>query len=221
MPVYFGDTLVSGLFINQIDAAVVINGANVLPGISKISFIGQASAASNTVTLPTHQTGDLILVSVYRGADPVLPVVPSGYTTISSGGVTNNAHSCGYKIATSSSETSGTWTNGELITVQIYRGASGCGAFSVGSGNGDLTYPAFNLNDLSGKSWVSCLAGIRSAVTALESPPTGTTLRSNLVGTWEIASFDTNGGVSTWPLRTVPAVTAVRYRTVVVEILSN
>jgi hypothetical protein len=87
------------------------------------SFVGSATAEANSITLPTHQAGDLIIVPALN-ASGANPTVPSGWFPIvansSSVGVTRGCV-VGVKVAASSSETSGTWTNATLISAFVYR----------------------------------------------------------------------------------------------------
>lgn len=92
---------------------------------SGISYVGGQTASATTLTVPTHQTGDLILFYAYRDGSLTPPTVPSGYTSITSvtrnSAYGNQSMVAGYKIAASSSETSGTWTNASILLCQVYR----------------------------------------------------------------------------------------------------
>ena len=70
----------------------------------------------------------MILIFADRGGTATAPALPSGYVTIltktSSGGTPEGAR-LGYKIATGTSDTSGTWTNANEICCHVYRASSG------------------------------------------------------------------------------------------------
>ena len=74
---------------------------------SAIKYIGSATAAATTVTLPAHQAGDLILVFAFRDSgSSTAPSLPSGYTskaTADSRDFDFAVMRLGYKIAASGS----------------------------------------------------------------------------------------------------------------------
>lgn len=165
-----------------------------------ISFIDQASAASNTVTLPTTVTvGDFILIFAYANS-AVSPTLPAGYTSISSQFANSNGFRSGYKFA-AGGDSSGTWTNATEIISVIYRGVRGIGTGAGSSTNAASTSAAFvgigTFTDTSGKSWAVSYGG--SAQSTSMSTPTGGTLRSTGTGSGQMAIvFDSNAGVSVW-----------------------
>jgi hypothetical protein len=91
-----------------------------------ISFIGSASAEATSITLPAHQAGDLIILAVGKAASASWSV-PAGWTQVMN---RTNATAparglrVSYKIAASASETSGTWSDAELIAAAVYRDTS-------------------------------------------------------------------------------------------------
>ena len=103
-----------------------------------------AEAAS--VTIPSHQVGDLIIVWAWIES-ATNPTIPAGWTTITN---TTDGTTCsismGWKIATSSSETSGTWTNATSTGAAVYRGAASVSAnFSTGTTGATQTWNAVTL----------------------------------------------------------------------------
>lgn len=85
-----------------------------------ITFVSSASAASNTVTMPSHQAGDMIVIQTFNKSSVTIPTAVSGYKSYTSTG-TASAVRYSYKIAASGSETVGTWTDATAITVSVYR----------------------------------------------------------------------------------------------------
>lgn len=88
-----------------------------------ISLVGSAEANSDSIAIPAHQINDLILIYGYNDAQTTAVTIPSGFTNISgvvmgSFGYTRVA----FKLATSTSETSGTWTNADHLIVLVFRG---------------------------------------------------------------------------------------------------
>jgi hypothetical protein len=86
-----------------------------------ITYVGAASAASNTVNLPTFTEGNIAFVIAYRTSSATIPTVPAGWTKLidntfasAQGAVT------GYRVLNSSDTTIGTWTNAEYVGVTVY-----------------------------------------------------------------------------------------------------
>lgn len=190
-----------------------------------ISYVSGDATNSDSITLPAHQTDDLILIFAYnQGA--TIPSIPAGYTNVNT--LSNNGGlRLGYKIATSASETSGTWTNAEAVNVQVYR--SNAGTLSIGSGsatNADfstsVTYQAITLDDTSGSSWVAPFMGHQRNDTS-GTPPTGTVSRTSVnVTALDTHGFDTNGGVTSWTQQVVSETPAAGFWvSVVAEIVET
>ena len=85
-----------------------------------ISVQSSASAASTSLTLPSHQAGDLLVMMVARTTQGSI-TVPSGWRRFGgrSGGFGHNMLTA--KRAASGSETSGTWTNAEGLICAVLR----------------------------------------------------------------------------------------------------
>lgn len=81
-------------------------------------------ALADTLTMPTHATGDLLLACAANDNSTTQPTTPAGW--ISVGGVGNNSIglSFGYKYAQSNAETFGTWTNADHVSVTCWYGSS-------------------------------------------------------------------------------------------------
>lgn len=191
-----------------------------------ISFVGAASAAATSLTLPTHQAGDLLLLWAYRNGSTTAPTLPSGWISINTSGNNNNSSRLAYRIATGAGTASGTWTDATHISATVYRAGTGninIGADATTGGNGStLTYSALTLQDTSGSSWVAGFGGHRQA-TNVETAPTGMTNRTSTATTGgESAAHDTDGGVASWSSQTVsvsPSSGGTQgWRTAVVEI---
>ena len=191
-----------------------------------ITFISEASG-EKTATMPAHQAGDFIFVWAYRDNSVTPPVAPSGEGWINlhnSTGSNTNSGLLAYKVATSSSETVGTFLVATTVNIVVYR-PSAYVALSIGSmatqgGTGSVVYPAINLQNKDNTSWVLAFAGHRSTNTTLQTPPPGMVLRANTVdASDETAVFDTDGAVNSWTSKTV-AMTgdSSGWRTVVMEL---
>lgn len=175
-----------------------------------IERIGSSSAEATTVTIPAgHQRGDLLLIFAYRDGSSTAPSVGSGFSSVVGSGTSTNAYHLGAKIATSSSETSGTWTNATELVCVVYRNVDSLTPITNGSGNlsnGSNTNCIFPIKDIKEhESWVVGFGGAVNTDATFSTPPTGMSLVQNQVGTNALAAaFDTNGRRSSpWPSTTL------------------
>lgn len=170
-----------------------------------ISRVGSVAATATSVTLPAHQAGDLIIAFAYRDGLTTAPDLPSGWTNITTNGSNSNSFRMAYKLAASSSETATGFTNASKLICIVYRGVdqttpigvTGAASSAVGT---TISYNGATLQVANGTSWVVAFAGHRSGNTSLETAaPTSTTFVVGVQNiSHEAASFDTNGGVSSY-----------------------
>lgn len=194
------------------------SGGNGGSGYQGITYIGAASAAATSVTLPTHQKGDLILIMAFKDDSITLPTVPAAGWMVLGTAAEANATSAilAYKVASNSSEVSGTWVGATEVVVDVYRGHAGIGVWLGNTGNSNqINYPALSLSVTDGSSWVAALAGHRTA-TNVEQAPSGMVNRT-FAGS-ESAGHDTNGGLSSWSSADVSVNASSRWYSWVVEI---
>jgi len=99
-----------------------------------ISVEASASAASDSLTLPSHQAGDLLVMLAARATQATI-TTPSGWRRFGgrSGGHGHNSLSA--KRAESSSETSGTWTGAEGLICAVLRDSD---SYAVEMGPGGM-----------------------------------------------------------------------------------
>jgi hypothetical protein len=99
-----------------------------------ISVEASASAASDSLTLPTHQAGDLLVMLAARTTQATI-THPSGWRRFGgrSGGFGHNSLSA--KRAASSSETSGTWTGADGLICAVLRDSD---SYAVEMGPGGM-----------------------------------------------------------------------------------
>lgn len=193
-----------------------------------ISFISAGGAQAATITIPAgHATGDLLIMFAFRDGSTTAPSIPAGWTQIGLNTGTSVSSTTAYRVATSSSETSGTWTNANAIVCHVYRGQLATGTPVVNSGAQAGTGTSVNYSGIitmtgPGTSWVALFAGHSSIDTSLETPKSGTVNRSNNVGaTCEVAGHDTNGTVASFSFGSVTVGgTSGNYITKTVEILA-
>ena len=149
------------------------------------THVGSAIADGASVTIPAHQAGDLLVIFANRFDSTTIPTLPSGWTSAATETGTSRAGRVGYRVATGSGTTSGTWTGAQTTLVWVLRDHGGIGAAAVGAAT---TLPALTLTGSS--SWVGAL---QSGSELLPAVPSGMTSRAN--GSYERVA-DTNGTVS-------------------------
>lgn len=170
----------------------------------EISFVGQA-VGTNSVTLPSFQSGDIAIAFAFRDGSTTNPTIPAGWTNITN---TADGTSCSASVAwrrlISTDTSTGTFTNASRMCVGVYRGCEpfvtpvGAGASSAGTTT-TTTFNTVSLQRTNGSSWVVGVIGHRSVDTNIEGAPTGMTNRANGVdATAEASLHDTNGGVASW-----------------------
>lgn len=195
-----------------------------------ITFVAATSASAGTLTLPTHQAGDLLLMAYYRHDSATPAAVPAGWYTKFQNGSSTNSIGIAWKVATSSAETSGTWTNATQLACASYRSDAGCyvlpgaGAQNNGAAAANINYASVGAATaattvnfaLNVDAWMVGVCGTRTD-DAGPTAPTGMTNRTSTLSTGELALHDSNGPDSTWGSTNV-ATTSVDYRTQVLEI---
>ena len=151
------------------------------------THVGSAIAVGASVTIPAHQAGDLLVIFAARFDWTTIPTLPSGWTSAATKTGTYRAGRVGWRVATGSGTTSGTWTGAQTTLVWVLRDHGGIGAAAVGAAT---TLPALTLTGSS--SWVGAL---QSGSELLPAVPSGMTSRAN--GSYDRVA-DTNGTVSSW-----------------------
>lgn len=165
--------------------------------------------------MPSHQAGDLLLIFAYRTGSTTAPTVPtgSGYASVNSGtggGGSNNSYAIGWKIATSSSDVSGTWTNATFLQCQVFRGQHatapiGASSITTGQSSGTtITLPALTLQRTDGTSFVAGFYGHRTNFTPPTSNTAALTYRSSTnSASGSVGQYSTNAAVSSYSSQTV------------------
>ena len=181
------------------------------------SFIDSAVAEATSLTMPTHQAGDMLVMyaGIVTGTGTI--TIPSGWRVVCFRAINNSMSSVvAVMTATSGAEVSGTWTSAELLACVVYRDSVNYlrvgGSNQGGSSGVTITYPALipygsstSSSSMRASSWVVGF-GLASVNTgSLETPPTDMVNRATLAGAsvGEIAIHDTVGDVSTWPATNV------------------
>jgi hypothetical protein len=172
-----------------------------------IAFISSA-AGITTATMPLHEAGDLIVALAFSdGQNPI--TLPTGNRWRAAKWRTGSSMTVllVYKIAASSSETVGTFTNATNFGVVVYRGTDqiaplgDISEFENASTTANVNFLGLTLQNATGSSWVGGFVGHRNADTNLENPPSGWSNRLNDVNATalsELACHDSNGGLTSW-----------------------
>jgi hypothetical protein len=203
-----------------------------------IAFQAANSAEATSVTIPTHQAGDLLLILTGSNIGST-PTIPSGWNSpIASADSVSPARRLlvGWKIATSASETSGTWTGTNLIMAAVYRDSANY--YALGGGNRtntrnstSIVYPPISAYSIAntptklhnatavvfGAIYIYENTGIGSAA------PSGMTNRAVYAGTSTgyLALHDTGNAVSSWNQTTVTAASSVNTVQISVEMMDT
>lgn len=176
-----------------------------------ISVIGTVTAATTSLTPTTHAIGDYIIIVAMRSA-ATAPTLPAGFTNITTGSGNSNSYRIGYKVATSTTDASGTWTNASLLICTVYRGVSGIGAVigATKAAATTATIGALTIMNPNSNSWVCAFAG-HAATSTQGTPLAGaTTVRGTITsGTYNAGLFDTNAGVNSFSATTSSNTTSV------------
>lgn len=164
-----------------------------------VSYIGYAGNTGTSVTIPTHQVGDWLLVFAYNDSSNTVPTLPSGWTSIIGSGANNNAVRLAFKVATATNDSSGTWTNAYSVECQVYRDAT-IGASAVGGGTTTtLQFPALTLQNTDSTSWVARFGGNVDNNSLSSGTLSGYTKRSSTDTGGYTVGFDSNGTLGSSP----------------------
>lgn len=152
-----------------------------------VQIRGSASAAAASVTIPTHQPGDTIVLFPFNNASVTLPTAPAAAGTVPAWSSITNApgNTCSaalfYFTATASNHTSGTWTNTTGMVAVVLRGSytltapygGSAIALSLASASQSVS-PAATLSKTDGSSALLYFYGHRT-LTSWSSAPAGCT----------------------------------------------
>ncbi len=170
-----------------------------------IEFVSSSSANANTLTMPTHQAGDVLAMVAFRFGNATPPTVPSGWFSRSDFGANNQSISWGFRVAQSASETSGTWTNASALACLVFRLSAGevvfpihqASATNAGSTTHTSNYTTFITSHQTG-SWYLYAAMTAATDSSVDTAPSGFTTRESRViaatGEWIVADTNSDPG---------------------------
>jgi surface protein len=170
-----------------------------------ITYIG-AAEGTTSATLPAHQAGDLILAFAFRSGSTAATTLPAGWTSIATVGANTTHGRLAFKIAQSSSETSGTWTDATRVIFQVYRNAEPANITGVGlrsTDTGSSTTVSYNaVNAWKDLAWTVAFMGHRSTDNSAGTP-TGLTARSSTNSSARMLGADSTNTSDVWATQTV------------------
>ena len=193
-----------------------------------ISRISSAAAASDSVTLGTHASGDMIFIWAWNDGSATIPSLPTGWLSIHTATAATGSYRLGYKLAASASETSGTWTNADGLIAVVYRSDAGIvvpaffAANTATSTSVGYSAIAAAANRENLDQWFLGVAAQRNDTNALETAPSGMTNITSQAGTgWKMAAHDTNADANSFTAANVSVTTSALWRTVVLQIFEQ
>lgn len=130
--------------------------------VGEITITGANSSATTSVTIPSHNIGDMLVIFAFKDSGLSAPTKPGAsgtvpaWVTIDDPGASNGcAGYTSYFIATATNTTSGTWTNATGMAAVVLSGVEqflpiGGHALSGGSATNSATAPAITMTTPSG-----------------------------------------------------------------------
>lgn len=193
-------------------------------------------AEATTITIPTHAKGNLIVIAAARGDSGTLATIPAGWLIANARSLNSPTKSCllAYKIAGSSAETSGTWTNAQLLACGVWsdttiHALNGPNNNANGAANNTVNYPIVNANSAviggiaqrmqQASGYLLGVAFSKQISSGIESPPSGMALVANGQGASanQIAVHETTASVSSWASINVNVASNIDWITLMIE----
>jgi hypothetical protein len=171
------------------------------------------------------------MIFIFAGRTSTTPAtVPSGWVQTGSTGANGASVTSGWKIAKSSSETSGTWTNASVLFCAVYRADTGILAFSTVAGGANTTGTSVQFNTITSglayrdgtlDNWYIGIAMQLNSTNSLETAPSGMTnvAVESSSGVWKAVLHDTNASqLSNWVSAATTVTTAAASSTRVYQL---
>lgn len=164
-------TVTNNKVVQPTPAALTLTGGTpTIPAPAKPVIVGVNTSAANTVAIPTHAVGNLIVIYAFARNSVTEPSVPTPGGTVpawvsqtigpGSGICTGRVATF---VATATNHTSGTWTGAFGMIATVVSGQSGIGgAAADGGGTFDATAPPITMADTDGTSLLLHHFGARS-----------------------------------------------------------
>lgn len=161
-----------------------------------VTYVGAATAAGTSLTLPTHNAGDLIFMWA-TSLSASCPTVPdSTWSVLANNAIHSNINrTLAWRLAPTGNSTSGTWGTTSRLTSVIVRGTESVPVINfVGTSGtgGTATLPDTSpLRNASGSSQVVKLFTSFDSTTTGWGAPTGYSIRASGGATWALSKTDT------------------------------
>ncbi len=192
-----------------------------------ISLQGSADANATSVAIPTHAVNDTLLFLVFRDNSTASPAIPSDCVVLYQQAVGGAGYLItAYKIAKTTTETSGTWTNASHVLVTVFRPDANSLALpeylsTQSATSATVTFAAqatgtlrTNAEDL---AVVGFVAQRNSANDLTQPPGTMVNIRSGGNGsTYQVAANWDDARTTAWASANITVATSALYRTAVI-----
>lgn len=185
--------------------------ATKLMGANKVlTFVSSATGVTSIASMPAHQVGDFMVAYAAFNSSSTNPTQPAGWTSFSApSGITSGVSvRVAYKVATSDTETSGTWTNSHGLILCVYRNAARLNNTRTNTTGSSVTSVTYVSNPLSepGTSFSLGLVSTKTGnTTGVNTPPAGSVNREYIANANVSMAFaDSNRGVTSVSGSTVP-----------------
>lgn len=176
-----------------------------------ITLISSAVGVNSIAEMPSHQSGDFLVIWGYRDGSSSPPTVPAAWTPAV---VASGSNSLGYavavKTASSGSETSGTWTGASGLICAVFRPSTGHTISVGGTGTGASTtgitapIPAVTLTATNGRSRVlGMFAHVSGDLLPVDATTAGLTQITNNPHASDFGAMWITSEVSSWAGATV------------------
>ena len=151
----------------------------------KPTIIGSLANSGNSIVIPAHSAGDLILLAAYRAFNNVLPTkptpagnVPNWVDLHTNPGTNNCCMRTAQFVATSSFTESGAWTGATLMCAIVIRNQHlsspiGGNAETGGAASSTATSPAITMSRADNTSLLISFHGRNNVLGAWDSSPSG------------------------------------------------
>lgn len=183
------------------------------------SFVGYITGTSQTVTLPSHQEGDLLLLNAVRSGGGFFAGDLTDWGVLYLSAANSIRQVFYYTVAGSTTVSNPTLSLAPQCTIAaVYRPAAGTilipwnQSSTTATSSSTATYPALESTD---DMLVVAVIQSTTAAGSLEVAPTGTTNRAHIENTAETALHGTGAVVTGWSAQTANLVSPVTWRTVV------
>lgn len=157
-----------------------------------IAYTGQCSGTTNCTISSGIAAGDLIVAFAFRDGNNTAPTIPGSpvWNTISNAaGANSNGAAFVWRVASGTSEASGTFTSATSFVMASFSGANTTDIGGAGDAEGSSTtvrYPGVTMETGDGTSWIVTCMGTRAADTGVDldaNAPSGFSTTTEVVST--------------------------------------